>query len=383
MKKIGIITHWQSLNNYGQILQGFALQCYIKKHGGSPFLIKYDPKMERSFWHKVKEKITVNNLLSIFTGKYFYRKKKYICEKKEIEASIEKAKQCNLALFREKHMNSTSHVYRNIEELRTNPPDADVYVCGSDQVWHDSYNEDNTSGWFLQFGNAKRVAYAASAGRDITDPHELAVMKKYLDTFQAISVREESLKKVCDGIGCPAEVVLDPTLLLDYSDYSSLITNEAHKPYIFIYILNIKDKNEIDWDTIKDYADSHNLDIRIVMSSGYYPARELIPNYQNEHLTVEDWLSGIANAEFVITTSFHGTVFSLIFEKNFIVFPLKDFSGANDRVKTLLDTVKLGERLVSKFDDEIIVQEINWDKVKNTLDGYKNTSEEFIRKNIL
>ena len=241
-KKIGVLTYWGSQDNYGQILQCYAFQKYLHIQGYEAFLIKYRPADKISFWKKICKKVLQN--MSLKRIRYYFseeRKKnlEIIRQERELEDVAKKcSEKCEFDRFREESIVSTDRIYYTVEDLITNPPDADVYVCGSDQVWHDSYSDDNTAGWFLQFGNAKRVSYAASAGREISNPHELAVMKKYLDTFQAVSVREESLKKVCDGIGCPAEVVLDPTLLLDYSDYSNLITNEARKPYIFIYILN-------------------------------------------------------------------------------------------------------------------------------------------------
>lgn len=168
----------------------------------------------------------------------------------------------------------------------------------------------------------KKVSYAASIGREVKDKKELNILKKYLSSFSAISVRENSAKLLCNSLGFnQVQTVIDPTLLLEKIDYLKIANIQKKDKYILIYILNIKDKAEIDWENIEKFAKSEGLHIRVVMSCGYYPAKELIPGYNNEHLSVENWLGAIYSAEYVITTSFHGAVFSIIMNKNFIAFP--------------------------------------------------------------
>lgn len=382
MKKIGVLTYWSSVDNYGQILQCYALQNYLNKNGCDTFLIKFKPTTDYSLPYRVLKKLSIKRIVEKAKRILTRDSLKLYDNIKSDNAQLD----CGFDKFRECYINSTEKIYTSIKELRKEPPACDVYICGSDQIWYESYYNRNVGGWFLQFGEAKRVSYAPSIGRKVTDKRELRIMKSYLCSFDAISVREESAKYLLNTMGIPeAQVVVDPTLLLNKDDYLEIAEDYKNKeePYVLIYILNIKDKSEIDWDSIEKFLEKNNLKARVVMSSGYYPVQELIPNHKNERLSVNQWIDAINNAEYVITTSFHGTVFSVLMNKKFVVFPLRDFKGANDRISTLLNKCNLEKRIVEQFSEEIISQEIDWNTVNEKLEQYKKASFEFINKNIL
>jgi len=150
-------------------------------------LIRYSPK-ERTytFLDKVKG-LTLRNIWDKLTGKtekLLREQNSIINVKRQFES------------FRQDNLSMTERIYNSIDELRENPPMADMYITGSDQVWHDSYNSPNIAGMFLAFGDerAKRISYGASIGRRIKD-EEKPLMKHWLDKFNAISVREPSAKR--------------------------------------------------------------------------------------------------------------------------------------------------------------------------------------------
>ena len=239
--RIGIVTYWSSSDNYGQQLQCFALQKYLIGLGHDAYLIKYMPTSHIPLWRQIARSVKYRLLVSS-EQKEKDRNTKLISERNKLLNCRRGFKE-----FRDKYIKSTEIVYRNIKELRNNPPDADIYVCGSDQVWNNSLKDPDTAGWFLDFGKptAKRVSYAASIGRDI-DSCEINRFTRYLKNFNAISVREQKAYALCHQLGFDKSIIaIDPTLLLNSTDYDLIEldsngTNVAGKPYVFIYTLNIR-----------------------------------------------------------------------------------------------------------------------------------------------
>ena len=334
--RIGIITYWSSSDNYGQQLQCFALQKYLKGLGHDAYLIKYMPISSVPLWRRIVRSIKYRLLVSS-------EQKENDKKNAEISSTNEllNAKR-NFVGFRNNYIDSTDIVYHSIHELRANPPKADVYICGSDQVWNNRLEDENTAGWFLDFGSPKtrRLSYAASIGREI-DSKEYESFSTYLKRFDAISVREQKANDLCHHLGFEKSIVaIDPTLLLKSSDYNVLnngIKKEgSSKPYAFVYLLNIRNSDEVYWDEFHKMIQENDLSVRVVASSGYLPAQDFLPGYQNEQATIPEWLSLIKHSEFVITTSFHGVVFCLLNHKPFYAVLLNnEFSKGNDRIISL------------------------------------------------
>ena len=383
--RIGIITYWSSSDNYGQQLQCFALQKYLKGLGHDAYLIKYMPISSVPLWRRIARSIKYRLLVSSEQKEN---------DKKNAEISSTNAllnAKRNFVGFRNNYIDSTDIVYHCIHELRANPPKADVYICGSDQVWNNRLEDENTAGWFLDFGSSKtrRLSYAASIGREI-DSKEYESFSKYLKRFDAISVREQKANDLCHHLGFEKSIVaIDPTLLLKSSDYNVLnngIKKEgSSKPYAFIYLLNIRNSDEVYWDEFHKMIQENDLSVRVVASSGYLPAQDFLPGYQNEQATIPEWLSLIKHSEFVITTSFHGVVFCLLNHKPFYAVLLNnEFSKGNDRIISLLKTVGLEKRIVSSASDinSIKFVEINWDNVDEKLSKLRKESIDFLNKEL-
>lgn len=371
---IGIITYWTSDNNYGQILQAYALQKYLKNQGHIAYLIAYIPQRKKVL-ELIKE--ITKCFLYLFT-----RSKKY----EEIFLYYKnkwKHRKRRFYQFKHTHLQKSKKTYRSLKELKKNPPEADIYITGSDQVWNNTACDKENGVWYLDFGNKEvvKVSYAASSGRAFSK-EEYGYLYKYLSKFRSIGVREsELLNDIKSSIGINhSELVLDPTLLLPKEEYLSLcapLPKQNKKKYIFLYILNIQTASEIYWEAINEYRKSKHLDCKIVSSSGYYQAKELIRGEKSIQASIPEWISYINNAEFVITTSFHGVVFCIKFQKSFIAIPLKGkYSKGNNRIFTLLEKLGLSSRVFSEDKSFTAQMEapIDWSSVNKILEKEKEKS---------
>lgn len=383
--KIGIVTYWSSSDNYGQQLQCFALQKYLKGLGHDAYLIKYMPTNKVPLWQRIARFLKYH-LLTPSGQKKTDKALAMVSQKNEL-LNVKR----NFVGFRNNHIDSTDIVYHDIHELRSNSPTADVYICGSDQVWNNRLEDENTAGWFLDFGSpkTKRLSYAASIGREI-EPKEYKTIVKYLKRFDAVSVREQKANNLCHQLGFEKSIIaIDPTLLLCSSDYSALISNikleSSSNPYVFIYLLNIRNCDEIYWNEFNKMIQSDGLAVRVVASSGYLPAQNFLPGYQNEYATIPEWLSLIKHSEYVITTSFHGVVFCLLYHKLFYAVLLNnEYSKGNDRIVSLLKSVDLNNRIVSSDSDinSVKAANISWEDVDVKLSELRKKSIDFLNREL-
>lgn len=385
--KIGIVTYWNTSSNYGQVLQCYALQAYLKDMGHEPFLIRYTPT--DTAFSRVSSKIVRN--LSIKKILYLFSKQR-VADKKLSDSNlisdvlVEKRK---FSEFRSKYIIQTEQIYTSIKQLRANAPKADVYICGSDQIWGMPLSNDKIAAYYLSFGDeeTKRVAYAVSMGGYVPKGAELDIFHRYLDKFDKISLREEPTVTFCQNIGyAKSKVTLDPTLLLSRERYLDLCEDEvidSSRPFIFIYVLNIKAKEEMYWDSIESYVNNEGLDVKLVYSSGHIKAKELIPNVESLQATIPQWLLCIQRSGSVITTSFHGVVFCIKLHRRFLAIMLQgEYSKGNDRIVMLLNKLGLSNRIFNPMlsVDAQMSQPIDWASVDKNLSILQQDSIEFLDK---
>lgn len=373
------------MDNYGQLLQGFALQHFLRGRGHDAYIVQYKPSYEVS----IVQSTWIEKIKRI---KNVFHPIKYIRARIEMEneARYKKNNKVNNKLrcfddFRNRHIRMSNKIYTSISELRDNPPRADVYICGSDQVWHDTLVSANVAGWYLQFGEkcTKRISYAPSIGREITQAEELQ-FKQYLSTFDALSLRERAACDYCIELGFKnARWVCDPTFLLSAEYYKSICKIEEYvdNPYVFFYTLNIQKKDELLWENLKPIIEEKDWEIKSVGSSGYIPARNVVPGSENIYATIEQWLQLINNSSLVVSTSFHAIAFSVILHRPFVAIPLQGkHAKANERIVSLLDSLGIGSRFCRRGEDlkKIINTEINWDLVDKKLNELKKDSISFL-----
>lgn len=385
--RIGVITYWNSSDNYGQQLQCYALQTVLRSWGHDAFLIRYSPERPRkTIFQKV-----INNLLH---PKYLLKHIPFetiIRRDARIEEELKIINDRNNPIrgfeqFRKDNLKMTETIYRSFPELVSNPPEADAYITGSDQVWYSSFNEEAIKGYFLMFGSdqIKRLSYAASIGR-ILDKKEQALLPLYLKHFDAISVREESARQQCVKQGVKAQVCIDPTMLLDIAFYRKIAKTTNDNRYAFLYVLNVKSAEEFNLPAIRNYVEEKGFALKSVTGSGYCQGRELIENSKNLLATIPEWLGYMNDARCVFTTSFHGTVFSVLMHRPFLTIGLQGTnSHSNARMEQLLSKLGIPERM---FDPQKSIREqmdspIDWAGVDLRLTELRQSSIDYLRENL-
>lgn len=374
--RIAVITFFQSQNNYGQLLQCYALQSALRELGHRPYLIRYG--FHQKFFHWLKaENFFTNGGLHVT----YHQFKKWLRSRKDTsERSFD--------TFRKVHLTKSLRCYNSLAELQQHPPKARCYITGSDQVWAQLLSIDDNKSFFLDFGpqNVKRIAYAPSfAVKDY--PSELkGKLAGQLRRFDAISVREQSGVRICKELGFEASLVLDPTLLLTSEQYRKLMKEPQKSNYCFVYQVNVSSKDELCWDVFSAYNNKKGFaSVAAFANPNYDIDMEFLTGARYVYPSIELWLGYICNAAYVLTSSFHGVVFSLLFHKPFAVCLRKEglFAG-NDRVITLLEMMNLSDRVVQDGmkAEEVIEKPIDWEKVDAILSQKRNESMVFLNNSI-
>jgi len=273
--------------------------------------------------------------------------------------------------------------YASYDDLCSDPPAADVFIVGSDQVW----NVELTRAYdprifFFTFlpPNIKRVAYAASFGNDYWCPSQYdAEIRESLRLFSAVSVREDSAAEICrNEFGIDnVETVLDPTLLLDRKTVISLMgrPDRHKKDHIFCYLLY---RDDIVMELISRIADELQLPVTGAHTGGW--KSKFAGLY-----SIDCWLKNIYDAQFIVTNSFHCMVFCILLQKPFVVVP--PYRRRQTRMLSLLGKLHLGGRYipdVGYLDDHLSMlrENIDYDAVEKLLDEEQEKSKLFINKSL-
>lgn len=348
--KIGIITfHWAT--NYGAILQAYALQSYLEIRGHEVFIINYRPKQYKKSLFKC-----------FFTFRFWH----YFSNLKEYY------KEVSLEIFRKQYLNETL-IYESLIELKKCPPEFEVYICGSDQIWNPYFTTKGegkpTSAYFLDFGSdyVKRISHAVSFGCEHYPENAAIIAKKYIKNFNGISVREDTGLDIVTKLGVANAIKLpDPTLLLMRDEYR--FTSSGHlnsQKKAFIYILR------------DEYCQVKNIKNQLEKYFFIDKPRKYYSPY-----SVEEWVQEIRDSSFVLTNSFHGMVFSLIFHVPFIIIPaIGASSGMNDRFVSLLSPLNLQHRILLNYNfDEfktLIDEKFSWQVIDSQLKALRDKADEF------
>lgn len=358
--KIGIIT-LPSHTNYGWILQAYALQTILRDKGNDVSIIEELPSRVNCFKYFFI-------LLKRIAKRFLKKEKAPIFLEKDLKYCRETPQS-----FIEKKLS-----IRKIPSFSTlSENDYDAYIVGSDQIWRPKYFPSDIYDAFLKFAekwNIKRIAYAPSFGTsewEYTKEQEIGC-RELIQKFDAVLVREDSGVKLCrDYFHIEAYHVVDPTLLLSVNEYIKLF-RETDTPKssgsLLTYILDeTTQKKEI----INILAEAKKLKPFRVNSPMFDYSRNIIERKQP---SLESWLRGFYDAEFVITDSFHACVFSIIFHKNFIV--IGNENRGLSRMQSLLKKLNLEDRLISSKDINQLANlaPINFQEVDNLLNKWKEYS---------
>jgi len=380
MKKIGIITYHAS-HNIGSMLQAYALQTYLEKNYNYKVeFIDYSSPAQRNMY-SISPKLNKNekNLKKIAKKiKDFLRLPFYPLLKTRFD-DFEK--------FKHRYLKLSDHNYIFSKEIDELEFEYDYIFLGSDQIWNVNCI-DFTDVYFADFQtSATLVAYAPSLGGKniITSDVDLEGIKKLISKIEYLSVRESNgkywLEELTDR---SVDILLDPTLLLDKKSWHSFLDKHSSPPhyenYIFFYGIPFSNKTYPVLEQI-----SKKLGLNVVMID----AKSWIVNYcafrgflLEKHCSPLDYLSLIKNASMIITTSYHGTIFSTIFEKNFWTLTFQETNVEDDRIPTLLDQLGLEDRFINLEDVNNIdlTKVVDYSNYSHRLKPFLSKSEEFIAK---
>ncbi len=354
--KIGIVTQ-PLCRNYGGYLQAWALQEKLRQMGYEPRTIDYLLGATPP-WHILLRSWIKTLLLCCVGIKRPFIKQRPAIERSEMFDSFVRK---NMLLTKRVHSYNSCLVRKYAFK---------AVITGSDQVWRPMYNA-HLQDMFLRFvkkSGVKRIAYAASFGVDTWEftPEQTRECSCLAKDLNAISVREKSGIALCKKyLGVKAIEVLDPTLLHTAEDYKKLCADipRATVPFLACYVLDLTPEKQT---FVKKIASQQGLPTRIFSADS------------NAEYSVEQWLAIYRDATYVVTDSFHGTVFSILFHKPFLSIVNED-RGAS-RFHSLATKFSLGDRFRYSLNEEALLDDINWDLVDKRLCQLRQDSTDFILK---
>lgn len=342
--KIGLITYHHSIN-YGAVMQSYATCRALRELGHEVELINIEQP----------EKKSSRSFIFYFKLKAFRR-------------------------FMQQFYPQETCVFHSLEELRAHKFNYDCLIVGSDQVWNPDISKDKCMAYFLAFGDekTKRLSYASSYGIERWDDEKRSLLEqinKALRKFHAISVREATGAVLTKSLfGLEASVVLDPTLLHSRYDEITGPFEENHK--IVGYLLN-RTPVQIE----KSIALARELGAKPIMISTIWYTKGFTYVYPP---SIERWIRYIGGSRFVITDSFHGVAFSIIYRRNFLVITPEN--GKNSRLRDLLSTCELMDRYFTDSDEipykDIVNVDIDYNRVYELLNKQKEFSWNYLKENL-
>lgn len=369
MKSIGIITI-HKINNYGSVLQAYALQKVCEDLGYKVEIIDYD----------FPNKFHQNN-------KYSTASDTQPNEPKWIKALFVKAlvrQHKGIRLFIEKYQNLSSNKYHKVEDFTANPPAYDVYITGSDQLWSPRHcNGDPAFMLYFAPDNALKISYAASIGSNAI-PEELKnAYIGLLSRYKHISVRENTGADVIRSlINKKATVVLDPTLLLNKDEWNKVATPKrlVMKKYILCYFLNY---------TFNAFPYVDELAMDMQKQTGYEIVRVARPPHKLSFINTtyqigaspEEFLALVRDAEIVLTTSFHGTAFAVNYGKP-VFTVVQDRNASDSRQVSLMHNLGLDKQVLSIKDKFPTASDANYnvDNEQTVLNQLRLDSKLYLEK---
>ncbi len=373
MLKTATIT-WVSFYNYGTCLQAYALQHYIESLGyenriiddSSIVFARSKPDKSQAVegkwklrWRKAWQSVHANY-------RAFYHFQRIFCP------SIEKFK------------SSWLKIDGNVDSILNDESDYDVYICGSDQIWYpNSLKDSGNTFYYAAFTKKKKISYAPSIGVYEIPEKWKEKVSNLLKPFSAISVREEAGRVALQELTFQkVELVVDPTLLLSKQDWEEVLPRTIRKKekYVLGYILT---PNDTYYQIAREYAREHGMKFYLFMLNlkDYGQADKLISG------SPFDFLEYVKYAEVVFTDSFHGTIFSTIFERPFYTFKRFADDSAdnhNSRIDTLLKKMEVEDRLLDKNSSLASLTDgvLHFPEMKQRLEPLIEDSRQFLNKNL-
>lgn len=359
-KTVATITYHRS-DNFGSVLQAYALGEKLRQMGYEQFNIDY----------RRKEVAQVYQIFQPLTSKFNVITNCYHL----LHYAPLKRRQRRYEQFRQKWLR-LSRVYSEKRDLMENPPAADAYITGSDQVWGTRLKDYDDS-FVLDFvKQGRKISYAASGINRHTTEETLEPIKKHVVSFDGVSVRENLIRERLETV-CPVSVRIDPVLLLQKRDWEKLCTPQKRKkPFMLCYFAGgVSAAFEA---FTRQKAAELGLERVILMPEWRNLFRSGCNCYD---AGPEEFVSLIQQADLICTNSFHGTAFSVLLNKPFLVGQAEPFQ--DDRIGTLLGTVGLKEREIDPAHPVLPeLLEIDFTEVNQKLAQLRQRDADWLRQQI-
>lgn len=376
MKKVGIVT-LIGYHNYGNRLQNYALKKTIEEIGYEVnSLVLEDDKG----FLRLSKKEAVLETLKYGTMRDIFAKAKNVLKQKNIkpinqEKLLSQAQEKTQRIRENKFKEFTDRYLNEVKFNNDMEAEYSSFVVGSDQVWNPNNIIDKPQ-FFLKFtSNNKKIAYAASFGVSKLSPALHKIYKENISSFSSVSVRENEGASIVKSLTREApQVVLDPTLLLTAKDWDKVrkqASNRPTKPYILTYFLG--ELSERQKEVIRIARNEKDFEI---INLGQIQEQETYETGPGE------FIDYIANCEFLLTDSFHGSVFSIIYKRPFIVYNRGDRKGSNDmssRIDTLLKKFDLKGRKAKEISSLMDITNIDFTKANNIINVERDKSIQYIK----
>lgn len=368
MKKVGIIT-FHCADNFGAVLQVYALQKVIRDMNFKVEIIDFRPKQLISgYQHSFDFRNKLKNKGLIVALKYMVYQIIFYSSIEERIRSFES--------FRKKHLNLSKEKYFRPEDLIVSPPKYDYYITGSDQVWNPTFKKRIGNSYFLDFAknDSKKISYAASIAEKVDDDL-INEYKVLLENFDYISIRERShYDFLKDIVNNDIYVTLDPTLLLDSKDWMEVSKKDKRKEK-FILVYDIEFNPEL-----INFANRLSEEMGIGIIS-YSKKKHFINGIDSfRYKGPDEFLGLFEDADFVITNSFHGTAFSILFKKPFYTIP---HTRRGSRMIDLLETLQLKDRIVYDVKDvDKFELKVDFNRPTEILEEKRKESLSFLLKSL-
>lgn len=351
--KIKTLTTYD-VYNYGASLQAYALQKYLSELGHEVEIINYQPEyLTRKYnykWVNPESKLSKYAITRVA-----YRIMKFL----QRQTTLGRKKKFDI--FNHNILKETSTRYTTYESLCSNPPQADLYIVGSDQVWNIFYDTGRDPAFFLEFvRQGHKASYAASFSYLNIDIKNKIRIKKSLETFDAVSVREFQGLDILKDMGIKGNWVLDPVFLLSEEKWKSLMANNIpQEQYLLIY--DFESNKELKKFAIR-YAKKNRLKIYAIVDT--YPLLYADRNFTKAG--PKEFITLIYHCQAFISNSFHGTAFSIIFNKPVFVFN-RNRHQVNSRMESLMTLFNLKACILNNTD--------KWETAYNYKFNYKEINK--------
>ena len=347
--RIRIITI-HNIPNFGSVFQSYALCKYLISQGYEDTkIIDYNP----DYYNKCTIRAVVGKILNY--GAYRRRTKRF-------------------RDFVKKYIPITNEKFTDIGQLSNFDFSADIYITGGDQLWNVFHDSGRDDAYKLVWTSGEKISYATSMGQTGFTQEELQFLARKLSDFSAISVREASSVRLLEGVGVKAVQCVDPVFLLNSSEYIKFMKPVNQPKYLLVYLVNpskLLDK------CIEFLSKKYGL--KVILCSGF--SKKCMCDQFLKDLGPDEILSYIYYADMILSSSFHATAFSLIFQKQF--FTILPDIHTNERIIDLLTIRELMHHIITEKSDlnTVLNDQINYSSIVD-YNKYIANSKDYLKKAI-